>query len=100
MLSLALFTTSAVIAVAGVTAFYAGRITAVQGSGIAAVACLPAVAAAAVEGATTVASALAALGAVNAWLWWSGGGGDGTRRRLKAWASQFRGVRRTAPQSA
>lgn len=32
-----------------------------------------------------------------AWAWWHSGGGDGTRRRLKAWARRFRGVRRTAP---
>lgn len=35
----------------------------------------------------------AALGAV----WWHGGGGDGTRRRLRALRRLFRGVRRTAP---
>jgi hypothetical protein len=33
-------------------------------------------------------------------LWWHSGGGAGTRRRLKSWASRFRGVRRTAPQGA
>ncbi|MEL3944836.1 hypothetical protein [Streptomyces sp. LNU-CPARS28] len=32
-----------------------------------------------------------------AWCWWHGGGGDGTRRRLRSWARRFRGVRRTAP---
>lgn len=32
-----------------------------------------------------------------AWLWWKGGGGDGTRRRLRSLARVFRGVRRTAP---
>ncbi|RSN50532.1 hypothetical protein DMH12_24940 [Streptomyces sp. WAC 04229] len=31
------------------------------------------------------------------WLWWKGGGGDDTKRRLKSWASRFQGVRRTAP---
>lgn len=35
-----------------------------------------------------------------AWVWWNGGGGDGTRRRLKRWAGRFQGVRRTAPQGA
>lgn len=38
--------------------------------------------------------------ALSAWLWWHGGGGDGTRRRLKSWARRFQGVRRTAPQGA
>lgn len=33
----------------------------------------------------------------NAWKWWNSGGGDGTKRRLKRWASRFQGVRRTAP---
>lgn len=32
-----------------------------------------------------------------AWTWWKGGGGDGTRRRLRSLARVFRGVRRTAP---
>jgi hypothetical protein len=31
------------------------------------------------------------------WLWWNGGGGDGTRRRLRRLAGRFQGVRRTAP---
>lgn len=31
------------------------------------------------------------------WFWWRGGGGDGTRRRLRALRGAFRGVRRTAP---
>lgn len=34
------------------------------------------------------------------WLWWHSGGGDGTRRRLRAWAGRFHGVRRTAPAVA
>ncbi|MFF1574828.1 hypothetical protein ACFVWR_18975 [Leifsonia sp. NPDC058292] len=39
----------------------------------------------------------AVAAAVNAWLWWHSGGGDGTKRRLKSWASRFQGIRRTAP---
>ncbi len=39
----------------------------------------------------------AAVCAYLAHLWWTGGGGSGTRRRLRALASRFRGVRRTAP---
>lgn len=34
--------------------------------------------------------------AVGAWKWWNSGGGDGTRRRLRSWASRFQGTRRTA----
>ena len=49
----------------------------------------------------TVALYMAAVAAaLSAWAWWHGGGGDGTRRRLKLWAGRFRGVRRTAPQGA
>ncbi|MGV2914611.1 hypothetical protein [Streptomyces alfalfae] len=33
----------------------------------------------------------------SAWQWWNGGGGDGTRRRLRRLAGHFHGVRRTAP---
>lgn len=43
---------------------------------------------------TCVASALCAYAA---WRWWHSGGGDGAKRRLKAWARKFTGVRRTAP---
>jgi hypothetical protein len=35
--------------------------------------------------------------ALFSWLWWKSGGGDGPRRRLRAWTHRFRGVRRTAP---
>jgi membrane protein implicated in regulation of membrane protease activity len=77
-----------------------GRLTKTQANGLIALGCIPAVAAAALGGATTVASVFAAMGAVNAWLWWNGGGGDGTRRRLRRWARRFQGVRRTAPQGA
>lgn len=42
----------------------------------------------------------AGFATVFGWLWWHGGGGDDTRRRLKSWASRFRGVRRTAPTHA
>lgn len=41
--------------------------------------------------------------AVSAWCaydWWTKGGGDGIRRRLKTWARRFQGVRRTAPSHA
>lgn len=33
-----------------------------------------------------------------AWLWWQGGGGDKTKRRLKKLARKFTPVRRAAPQ--
>jgi hypothetical protein len=42
----------------------------------------------------------AASTALHAWAWWHGGGGDGTRRRLKKWGRRFQGVRRTAPTTA
>lgn len=31
------------------------------------------------------------------WQWWTGGGGDGLRRRLRRWVCRFRAVRRAAP---
>jgi hypothetical protein len=42
----------------------------------------------------------AGIAAWSAWAWWHGGGGDGTKRRLKSWARRFQGVRRTAPSAA
>jgi hypothetical protein len=49
----------------------------------------------------TVAACISAIAAAyTAWRWWNGGGGDGTRRRLRAWVRRFRGVRRTAPAGA
>lgn len=40
----------------------------------------------------------AAFFAVWAYQWWKGGGGNGTKRRLKKLARKFTPVRRTAPQ--
>ncbi|MCC9686926.1 hypothetical protein [Streptomyces sp. MNU103] len=49
----------------------------------------------------TLAAALAAAAfALDVYRWWKGGGGSGTRRRLRALAARFRGVRRTAPTTA
>jgi hypothetical protein len=46
----------------------------------------------------TVAASIAGAGATYfAWDWWNDGGGDGTKRRLRALRDRFRGVRRTAP---
>lgn len=42
----------------------------------------------------------AGLSALFGWLWWHSGGGDDTKRRLKAWAARFHGVRRTAPATS
>ncbi|CQR59235.1 hypothetical protein [Streptomyces leeuwenhoekii] len=74
-----------------------GRITRTQSSGIVAIGCIPSIVAFVLDGTTSSASVFAALGAINAWIWWQGGGGDGTRRRLKSWGRRFQGVRRTAP---
>jgi hypothetical protein len=54
----------------------------------------------AVHGWTLLMYAHAAVAVLHAWSWWNGGGGDGTRRRLKSWARRFHGVRRTAPSHA
>ncbi|QES45217.1 hypothetical protein DEJ49_33295 [Streptomyces venezuelae] len=42
----------------------------------------------------------AAISAACAYAWWHGGGGDGTKRRLRRLARRFQGVRRTAPVGA
>lgn len=100
MFTLGLYLTSlATMMVAGWLVL-TGRITMHQTSGIAALGTIPASVAACLDGITSVAAMFAALGAVNAWIWWQSGGGDGTRRRLKSWVRRFHGVRRTAPQGA
>lgn len=97
---LALITIGGLVIWPAVLASLLGRISYPQASGIVALGSAPIIAAFALDGAKSVASAFAALAALNAWAWWHGGGGDGTRRRVKSWARRFRGVRRTAPQGA
>ena len=75
-----------------------GRITVRKYAGWMAVTYAAAGVLCAVAGWTTVLYMQAGGAALFAWLWWNSGGGDGTRRRLKSWASRFQGVRRTAPQ--
>jgi hypothetical protein len=99
-MNLALLIGGNMITWSALLASFLGRISHPQASGIIALGSIPFVAAFALDGATAVASAFAALGALNAWGWWHGGGGDGTRRRLRSWARRFQGVRRTAPQGA
>ncbi|QBJ94474.1 hypothetical protein D0Z67_29335 (plasmid) [Streptomyces seoulensis] len=53
-----------------------------------------------VDGSPVSASMSAGFAAVSGWLWWKGGGGDDTKRRLRTWARRFQGVRRTAPSAA
>lgn len=54
----------------------------------------------ALDGGTIPTVLAAGAAAAHACAWWHDGGGDGTRRRLKAWSSRFHGIRRTAPSSA
>jgi lysylphosphatidylglycerol synthetase-like protein (DUF2156 family) len=42
----------------------------------------------------------AAMAAYHFWKWWTGGGGDGMKRRLKKWAKSFGFGPRTAPSTA
>ncbi|MFH9144914.1 hypothetical protein ACH4LN_32010 [Streptomyces albus] len=49
---------------------------------------------------TVTADVCAGCTAVHAWRWWSRGGGDGIRRRLKCWARRFEGTRRASPSHA
>jgi hypothetical protein len=83
-----------------VLASFFGRISPPQASGIVALGNAPIIAAFALDGSESVASAFAGLAALNAWGWWHGGGSDGTRRRLRSWKRRFQGVRRTAPSHA
>lgn len=96
-MQLTLLISSNVIVWSALLASMFGRISKTQSSGIIALGCIPSIVAFVLDGTTSAASVFAALGAINAWIWWQGGGGDGTRRRLRSWASRFRGVRRTAP---
>lgn len=48
-------------------------------------------------GNTFYAAVCAGAVAVNSYMWWNGDGGNGTKRRLKSWASRFQGARRTTP---
>jgi hypothetical protein len=47
-----------------------------------------------------IAGVHAALAAIQAWLWWNSGGGNGTRRRLKTLKRRFIGTRRTPAHAA
>jgi len=100
MLVMALLVSSNLFLCLGALAHHKGLITKHDLSGVAALATVPSIVAFCLDGITHMASFFSALGAVNAWIWWNGGGGDGTRRRLKSWAGRFQGVRRTAPQGA
>jgi len=46
---------------------------------------------------TPIALLEATFTGVAAWAWWTRGGGDGTKRRLRRLRARFRAVRRTAP---
>lgn len=50
-------------------------------------------------GSSTSATVSAGFVALTGWLWWMGGGGDDTKRRLRLCAGRFQGIRRTAPVS-
>ncbi|MFH9426026.1 hypothetical protein [Streptomyces sp. NPDC017529] len=63
------------------------------GNGINAVSC-------AISGSTLVGMFAAAIAAWCGYRWWKGGGGDDTKRRLRAVRKAFSPVRRTAPQGA
>lgn len=86
----------AILVCAG-AAFWSGRLKFHQFQGLCALANF----AFAIDGVTThfsvVASINAASGAVSAYLWWKGGGGDETKRRLRKLRRSFTGSRRTAP---
>lgn len=100
MLVMALLVSSNLLLCLGALTYHKGLIAKRDLLGVAALATVPSIVAFCLDGITYMASAFAALGAVNAWIWWHGGGGDDTKRRLKSWARRFQGVRRTAPSRA
>lgn len=97
MIAIALIAAAIGILLASLAAFLLGRIDwrTVHGGSAAANALV--LLGNVIDGSTTLASFSAALMALSLWQWWNGGGGDGTKRRLRSWARQFRPVRRTAP---
>jgi hypothetical protein len=52
------------------------------------------------RGSPLIAGVFAGLAALQAWLWWNGGGCNGTRRRLKTLRRRFVGTRRTPAHAA
>lgn len=77
-----------------------GWITTIQAYGLIAVSQTVTCAAGFLLGHVGIAAAAGGVAAWNAWKWWNGGGGDGTRKRLRRWARRFHGVRRSAPAGA
>lgn len=52
------------------------------------------------DGSTWMACCSASAGALFAWLWWHGGGGNDTKRKLRKARAKFVPTRRTAPVTA
>ncbi|MDI6521698.1 hypothetical protein QMA61_36600 [Streptomyces coelicoflavus] len=93
ILTLALF-------VAGLAMLMTGRVSASHYWGIMTLVQVPQFTLGFLTGNTVMASISAGGAACFAWMWWNGGGGDGTKRRARKWARRFQGVRRTAPEGA
>lgn len=55
--------------------------------------------ASAFRGSTLLAALNAASMVAMLWMWWTGGGGDKTRHRMRFFMAKFQPVRRTAPRA-
>ncbi|MFD8901275.1 hypothetical protein [Streptomyces ardesiacus] len=91
---------TAVVFVAGLAMMMTGLVSPSHYWGIMTLVQIPQFTLGFLTGNTVAASISAGAAACFAWMWWNGGGGDGTKRRVRKWARRFRGVRRTAPAGA
>ncbi|MEU8682923.1 hypothetical protein [Streptomyces sp. NPDC048611] len=71
-----------------------------EADGVRAIGCLLLGLSAAPSGDPVAVAIDASLFAYSVYRWWTGGGGDGTKRRLRSAWQAFVPVRRTAPQGA
>jgi hypothetical protein len=92
-----LFTTGMGIVVLALACRMIGWISVTTTYGLLAVSQIAVCVAGFVTGNTVAVSISGAAAGYLAWQWWNGGGGDKTKRRIRQFAGQFNGVRRTAP---
>lgn len=86
--------------VCGLAAAFAGHLAQYQCDGLCALSCVPYAVDSIRSGNSLWTVIDAALFAFFAYRWWTGGGGDGTKRRLRSLQRRFTPSRRTAPSAA
>ncbi|MFJ4418241.1 hypothetical protein [Streptomyces sp. NPDC088925] len=97
MIALALNSAGIGLLVIGLAAQLTHRVQEYAARGLLALGCGASTLAGALNGGSIWTYLNAALTAWHAYAWWTGGGGDNTRRRLRETARRFTPVRRTAP---